>query len=113
MLWVYGWLKYRTAEQQVELWDARIREVERSFQQLENAAAAESPGRHLKRLVLDVEVGGIMYAAVGDYGSVFAATLSQLAMNSGKAEGQFVKIAEELLIALSRPGPACPDGETT
>ena len=82
------------ADEQVQLWEGRILEVHRSFQTLEEAARLRAKGRSLRvrRLVLDLEVGGVFYAAVDDHGWIFAATLNQQAMNRGWAEQQFVDL---------------------
>lgn len=48
----------------------------------------------ISRLVLDVEVGGLLYAAVEGRGWVFAATLNQQAMNKGNAEKHLVDIVD-------------------
>jgi hypothetical protein len=83
------------ALEQVRLWEAGIPEVDRSFHRMQKAAT-QRYGRpiSLKRLVLDVEVGGVLYAAVEGYGWIFAATLNQQAMNKGKAEQQLTSIAD-------------------
>ncbi len=89
-------LSYWTAQpmSQVRLWETGIPEIDQhAHRQME----VTQPGRRatpmrLKRLVLDVEVGGVLYAAVEGYGWVFAATLNQQAMNKGKAEEQLASI---------------------
>jgi hypothetical protein len=91
-------------EEQVRLWDGCILDLHRSFQSLETFAQSKAKGRdpHLARLVLDLEVGGVFYAAVDDFGWLFAATLNQQSMNDGRAEAQLSKIGRALRSVLSR-----------
>jgi hypothetical protein len=93
------------AEEQVRLWETGIPEVDRSFHRMEKAAM-QRYGRpiNLKRLVLDVEVGGVLYAAVEGYGWIFAATLNQQAMNKGNAEQQLTSIVD--MVRKEIAGPA-------
>jgi hypothetical protein len=106
VLQLYGW-ESRTVEEQVEVWGQCTDAVRRSFQELADAAQNEKAKRRLRRLVMDVEVGGLLYAAVEDYGWVFAATLSQQSMNTGRAEWQLVEMVRELLRFLG-PGSNSP-----
>jgi len=82
------WCHRRARQRWVDLWEKLIPEVHRSFLVLETFARSEPTQKPLRltRLVLDVEVGGILYTAVQDHGWVFAATLNQQAMNKGRAE---------------------------
>jgi hypothetical protein len=105
MIRVHGWGDRHTVEEQVRLWKERIPEIGQSFRALDSAAQAEQPERRLTRLVVDVEVGGVLYAAIEDHGWVFAATLSQQAMNNGRAERQLVEIIHRLGDWLRGSGP--------
>jgi hypothetical protein len=100
MIGLYEWGGRNAAAEQIGLWKERIAETAQSFQELDRAARGEARAgerdRRLTRLVLDIEVGGILCAAVEDHGWVFAATLSQQSMNSGRAERQLVEIAREV-----------------
>jgi hypothetical protein len=92
---------------QVGLWNKLIPEVHRSFLAVQKGVSSRADGnpRSLKRLVLDVEVGGVMYAPIEDRGWVFAATLNQQTMNDGSAEQNLLEIVVKLSNIL-RPTPA-------
>jgi hypothetical protein len=83
----------------VELWNNVVDKIHRSYQTLTEAAISRADRKSLRltRLVLDVEMGGILYAAVADFGWVFAATLNQQAMNHGQAEESLSRIVHGLL----------------
>jgi hypothetical protein len=86
------------ADNQVELWKQGIAEIEKSFRQVEKAARERTKRPvSLSRLVLDVEVGGVLYAALEGNGWIFAATLNQQSMNEGGAEKQLAEIVEKVL----------------
>jgi hypothetical protein len=87
-----------TAHDQVLLWNDIMHGVHRSFEALAADAGAKADGRpvRLTRMVLDVEMGGILYSAVDEFGWVFAATLNQQAMNHGMAEELLSRIVHQL-----------------
>jgi hypothetical protein len=95
-----------TPERQVEIWQRGIGPVRNFFNKLQNLDALEPGGApsSLTRVVLDVEVGGIFCAAVGNFGWVFAATLDQQPLNTGAAERHFAGAVKKLHAALKRLG---------
>ncbi len=91
-------------DEQLDSWNAVLPEVHESFWQLEAArreSAKAGPSR-ATRLVLDIDMGGLLYAAVGEHGWVFAATLHQQAMNNGRAERELTEIVHRLGAILER-----------
>ena len=93
---------------QVLLWRKLVPDVHRSFLALESSTPVrpDRKPRRLQRLVLDVEVGGILYAPIGDCGWVFAATLNQQAMNDGSAEQDLIRMVNKLGDVLLPPATA-------
>jgi hypothetical protein len=99
-----------TAQRQVEIWESKISPIAKCFAELDKAGPTEPDGRpsSLTRLVLDVEVGGIFYATVGNHGCVFAATLDQQPLNSGLAEKYLITAVNRLDSLISGlSGPVC------
>ena len=92
-----------TPQRQVEIWQRTVTPVANFFWKLKKHGVrwrmtlAPPP---LTRVVLDVEAGGLFYAAVGSHGWLFAATLDQQPMNSGLAEKHFVATAKSILNAM-------------
>jgi hypothetical protein len=80
---------------QVSAWMSLVSAVGNSFQSLDKGSALKGMDNMLRasRLVLDIEVGGFIFGAVGAEGWLFAATLNQQAMNSGEAENLFIDVA--------------------
>jgi hypothetical protein len=92
-----------TAEEQVRLWEDRLQPVQEFFEkvQRESPPGPEGSLASLTRLVLDIEVGGLLYATVGDYGWVYAATFDQQPLNTGEAESHLIRVVDGLLKILS------------
>jgi len=92
------------ADVQTQRWLNLTPEVQKTFEALTRIAAtdAEQSGLRPTRLVLDVEMGGFLYATVGNHGILFAATLDQQTMNDGSAERMLVKIVSELNAELDK-----------
>jgi hypothetical protein len=88
-----------TPQRQVELWQRIVAPVANFFWKLKDLEPLEADGAPstLTRAVLDGEVGGLLYAAVGSHGWLFAATLDQQPMNSGLAEKHFAAAAKGIL----------------
>jgi len=86
----------RTAKAQREWWDAAINSVRESFQHIKKIIQTPKDEVTPTRLVFDVEMGGLLCALADENGWVFAATLSQEAMNDGYAERGLVKLVQEL-----------------
>jgi hypothetical protein len=88
-----------TPQRQVEIWQRTVAPVANFFWKLKDLepVEAEAGPSSLTRAVLDGEVGGLLYAAVGSHGWLFAATLDQQPMNSGMAEKHFVAAAKSIL----------------
>lgn len=96
---------------QVDLWRQVLPKIYHSFQevqrlQVRNPLPDDKPPLRLERLVLDVEVGGLLLAVVGDQGWIFAATLDQQAMNDGSAERALAELVEDVGVELGLPDPA-------
>jgi hypothetical protein len=88
-----------TPQRQVEAWQRTVAPVANFFWKLKDLETLEDDAgpSSLTRVVLDVEAGGLFYAAVGGHGWLFAATLDQQPMNSGLAERHFVAAAKSIL----------------
>ena len=93
-----------TPQRQVEIWQRTVTPVSEFFWKLRSMESLEDDGAPtaLTRVVLDVEVGGLLYATVGSHGWLFAATLDQQPMNSGWAEKHFVATAKSILNAMDK-----------
>jgi len=93
-----------TSERQVEIWQRCISPVRNFFNKCQTLEQIEPDGSasSLTRLVLDVEVGGMFFAAVGNYGWIFAATLNQQPLNTGAAEKHLASTVKELHSALKQ-----------
>ena len=91
-----------TPRRQVEIWQRTVAPVAHFFWKLKDLEPLEADAgpSSLTRVVLDVEAGGLLYAAVGSHGWLFAATLDQQPMNSGLAEKHFVDAAKSILDAM-------------
>ncbi len=91
-----------TPQRQVQLWQRTVEPVGNFFWKLRSLEPLETDGAptSLTRAVLDVETGGLLYAAVGSYGWLFGATLDQQPMNSGMAEKHFATTAKNILNAM-------------
>jgi hypothetical protein len=85
-------------EEQLAAWDGVLPRIHASFLALEVSRKASAQGGPVRAtcLVLDIDMGGLLYAAVGELGWVFAATLHQEAMNNGRAERELVEIVRDI-----------------
>lgn len=88
---------------QKELWNDAIGAVHDSFMRIQRLPDSDGKPVKMSRLVLDVEIGGLLYAAVGEHGWVFAATLSQKSMNDSRAEADLVDVVADLARILDEP----------
>jgi hypothetical protein len=91
----YGFV--HTPDEQLNCWDQLIEELHKSLQIVSGLSTdAGTRGMTATRLVLDVEMGGLLYAVVRGGGWLFAATLDQQSMNDGRAEKSLIKLARDL-----------------
>ncbi len=93
------WIPGHTSAAASGDWQRTVAPVANFFWKLKDLEPLEADAgpTSLTRVVLDVEAGGLLYAAVGGHGWLFAATLDQQPMNSGFAEKHFVATAKSLL----------------
>ncbi len=93
-----------TWQRQLELWRDMAASVSHFFERCRRIQPLEADGAPstLNRAVIDVEIGGLFYAAIVGFGGVFAATLDQQRVTSGVAEKRFVMAASRIERALNK-----------
>lgn len=85
----------RNAAEQVEHWRELIPKVHEAMMKLDRSFLDAGQGKNV-RVVFDVDMGGIYYTRIGDYGFVFGASLDQAEVNSRRCEDDMRKIVAEI-----------------